>query len=100
MTNFKESTEKNKHEKYWTQAEVARRFKKSEGTIKNWRDQGLLSFFQAPGSRSVLYLMDEVKDFEKQNTTFRKGGDATEKLTGIKRVKPVVSPNDDDDWRI
>jgi len=96
----KDSAQTNEIEKYWTQAEVARRLRKSEGTIKNWRDQGLLSFFRPQGSRSVLYLMDEVKDFENQNTTYRKGGDATEKLTGIKRVKPVVSPNDDDDWRI
>lgn len=96
----KDSAKINEFEKYWTQAEVARRLRKSEGTIKNWRDQGLLSFFRPPGSRSVLYLMNEVKDFENQNTTYRKGGDARGKLTGIKREKPVVSPNDEDDWRI
>jgi len=70
----KDSAQTNEIEKYWTQAEVARRLRKSEGTIKNWRDQGLLFFFRPQGSRSVLYLMDEVKDFENQNTTFRKGG--------------------------
>lgn len=58
----KDSAKINEFEKYWTQAEVAKRLRKSEGTIKNWREQGLLSFFRPPGSRSVLYLMDEVKD--------------------------------------
>ena len=94
-----ESTEKNKHEKYWTQAEVARRFRKSEGTIKNWRDRGLLSFFRPPGSRSVLYLMDEVKDFENQNTTFRKGGDA-KRIPKPTKKKPDVSTTSNKKWEV
>ena len=34
----------------WTQQEVARYFRVVSGTVKNWREQGLLRYWQAPGS--------------------------------------------------
>ena len=34
----------------WTQQEVSDYFRVVPGTVKNWRDQGLLSYWQAPGS--------------------------------------------------
>ena len=46
----------------WTQQEVADYFRVVPGTVKNWRDQGLLSYWQAPGSTRVLYFSEELKD--------------------------------------
>jgi len=84
--------------KYLTQREVAERFRKSEGTIINWRRSGLLSFFSPPGARSVLYLMPEIEDFEKQYTTIRKGGGAKKKARPTKE-KPDISATQKK-WRI
>ena len=84
----------------WTQQEVADYFRVVPGTVKNWRDQGYLSYWQAPGSTRVLYFSDEIKDFMDGNTHPRKGGDRLNKITGMKREKPVLSLKKDEDWRI
>jgi len=82
----------------WTQGEVASYFRVSESTIKNWRDRGLLSYWQAPGSTKVLYYRDEIKDF-RDSYTKKKGGD--KKQTVIRREKPCVSPSRRNTvWRI
>jgi len=85
--------------RYLTQVEVAKRFRKSEGTIINWRKQGMFSFFRPPGSRSVLYLTSEIEDFEKQHTTFKKGGDAKVKPKPTKK-KPDVSTTSNKKWEV
>jgi hypothetical protein len=73
----------------WTQQEVANYFRVVSGTVKNWRDQGLISFWRAPGSTRVLYYRDEIKDFREQNTiNKKKGGDKLK--AEIRRVKPCV----------
>jgi hypothetical protein len=84
----------------WTQQEVSDYFRVVPGTVKNWRDQGLLSYWQAPGSTRVFYFSDEIKDFKVGNTHSRKGGNRQNQITGMKRVKPVVSAKKDEDWRI
>lgn len=89
----------NEPEMYFTQAEVAERFRKSEGTIINWRKQGMFSFFRPPGSRSVLYLKSEIEDLEKQHTTIRKGGDAKRKPKPT-RKKPDVSTTSSKKWEV
>jgi hypothetical protein len=76
----------------WTQKEVAEYFRVVQGTVKNWRDQGLLSYWQAPGSTKILYFRDEIKDFKNQNTTLKKGGGADEKKIVVRKEKPSVSP--------
>lgn len=82
----------------WTQQEVADYFRVVPSTVKNWRERGLLSFWQAPGSTKVLYYRDEIKDFREQNTiNKKKGGDKLK--AEIRRVKPcVLSPKKE--WRI
>ena len=72
----------------WTQQEVAKYFRVVPGTVKNWRDRGLLSYWQAPGSTRVFYFSDEIKDFKENHTNPREGGDRQTKLTD--RRKPVV----------
>jgi hypothetical protein len=47
----------------WTQNEVAKYFKVVPSTIKNWRDRGLLRYWQAPGTAKVLFDRDDIRDF-------------------------------------
>ena len=81
----------------WTQGEVADYFRVVSGTVRNWREQGLLRYWQAPGSSKVLYYRDDVREFRDKNTRSKKGGD--KKRTEIKVVKPSVSSRKKD-WRI
>jgi len=83
----------------WTQQEVAEYFRVVPGTVKNWRDRGLLPYWQAPGSTRVLYFSNEIKDFKDGNTHPRKGGDKTSCLAKIKRKKPDVSSTTKK-WRV
>ena len=82
---------------FWTQSEVANYFRVVSGTIKNWREQGYLSYWQGPGSSKVLFCRDEIKDFKDKYTVSKKGGD--KKKTAIKKGKPYISPVKKD-WRI
>ncbi len=83
----------------WTQQEVADYFRVVPGTLKNWREHGYLSYWQAPGSTRVLYFRDEIKDFRDRNTIFKKGGDRQTKLTD--RRKPVVpTTSKKDKWEV
>lgn len=81
----------------WTQNEVADYFRVVPGTVKNWREQGLLSYWQAPGSSKVLFFRDEIQEFRNTHTITKKGG-AGQK-TEIKKVKPSVS-SENKEWRI
>lgn len=83
----------------WTQQEVADYFRVVPSTIKNWRDRGLIKYWQAPGSTRVLYFADEIRDF-RDNNTFNGKGNAQGKKPAVKREKPVVSPNPARVWRI
>ena len=58
--------------------------------------RGLFPCFQ-PGSL-VRYLKKDILEFEKKNTSNRKGGD--KRTNVIKREMPVVSPIKDENWRI
>ena len=79
---------------FWTQNEVAGYFRVVPSTVKNWRDQGLLSFWPAPGSTKILYYRDEIKDFRNKNTTLKKGGGASENKIVVRKrkEKPSESP--------
>ena len=57
----------------WSQQEVANHFRVTSGTIKNWRDRGLLSYCQAPGSNRKLYFRDEILSFIKTNSVMNEG---------------------------
>lgn len=80
----------------WSQQEVARHFKVSSNTIKNWRNRGLLSYFIAPGSNRFLYYRKEVENFQETFTKWNKEGKQQNKRVG--RAKPRLSS--DDNWRI
>jgi len=84
---------------FWTQQEVADYFRVVPSTIKKWRDQGLLSYWQAPGSTRVMYFSQEVKDFRDKNAV-RTGGGKKQQGLMLKREKPIVSNNPAREWRI
>lgn len=87
-----------KTERFLTQREVADRFRVSQGTIKNWRERGLLDYFQAPGSTRVLYPVDAVEALEKQSLkTNRK---EVKRQAEIKRERPQISEKPTQEWRI
>ena len=81
----------------WTQNEVAKFFRVVPGTVKNWREQGLLSYWQAPGSSKVLFFRDEIREFKNKHTISKKGDDKPR--AEIKKVKPSVS-SEKKEWRI
>jgi transcriptional regulator with XRE-family HTH domain len=85
--------------RYMTQEEVARRFRVAPSTIKNWREAGLLGYFQPIGSTRVLYPIETVEEFEEQYTR-RARNLEFKRPSEIKREKPVVSANADENWRI
>ena len=87
---------------FWTQTEVAEHFRVSPSTIKNWRDRGYLPYFQLPDSTRVLY---PDKGIEELNEKFTHTGKEVIPLkqfkhTEIKSEKPVVSANNNENWRI
>jgi predicted site-specific integrase-resolvase len=89
-----------KENKLWTQQEVADYLRVVPSTVKNWRDRGLIKFWQAPGSTRILYFENDIKDFIEKNTSGVKGGQQQNKTALIKREKPVVSANPKKEWRI
>jgi hypothetical protein len=85
--------------KYLTQKEVADLFRVSQSTIKNWRDAGLLEYFQPPGSTRVLYPRESIEQFEKNYTRRVKRFDVAHSVKT--RREPSVTPSKSkEDWRI
>jgi hypothetical protein len=85
-------------QKYLTQEEVALLFRVSPSTVKNWREAGLLSYFQPLGSTRVLYPREAVEEFERQHTKkakileFKRPSEITKAKPGISSAKR--------EWRI
>jgi predicted site-specific integrase-resolvase len=86
-------------EEYLTQEEVAALFRVSQATIKNWRDAGLLGYFQSPGSSRVIYPREYVQEFQKQHTKKAKVLQF-KRPAEVKREKPGVSSKPQKEWRI
>jgi len=86
-------------QKYLTQEEVALLFRVTASTVKNWRDAGLLEYFQPTGSTRVLYPRQAVEEFEKQHTKKAKIL-KFKRPAEVKKGKPEVSPKSEKEWRI
>ncbi len=82
---------------YLTQKEVAGRFRVAASTVKNWRERGLLRYFQAPGSSRVLYPIAAVEELERQSIKQKKG---VVTLPEIKRERPRVPAKPQKEWRV
>ena len=85
--------------KYLTQKEVADLFRVTQATVKNWRDAGLLMYFQPPGSRRALYLRESVEQLER-NFTKKEKASESKRPAEIERTKPEVSSKPLKEWRI
>jgi excisionase family DNA binding protein len=85
--------------KYMTQEEVALLFRVSLSTVKNWRDAGLLGYFQPTGSTRVLYPKEAVEEFEKQHTKKAKVLEF-KRPAEVQKGKPEVSTKPQKEWRI
>ena len=84
----------------WIQQEVADYFGVTSNTIKNWRERGLLSYFQAPGSTRKQYFRDEIRNFIKTNSVIIVI-DSGKSQTKQNKEKPVKSNNlHNEEWRI
>jgi hypothetical protein len=75
--------------KFYTQQEVADLFRVSPGTIKNWRDAGLLDYFQVPGSTRVIYPVDAVNQFQSEHMK-------QAKVLPLRRPEAVITPDRQD----
>ena len=80
-----------------TQREVADRFRVTQSTVKNWRERGLLAYFQAPGSTRVLYPVKAVEELESQSIKQKK---EVVKLPEIIRKRPRVPARPEKEWRL
>ncbi len=49
--------------RYYSTAQVCRMLKISRKTLQKYRDQGLIGFVKAPGSRKYLYTKEHVEQF-------------------------------------
>jgi hypothetical protein len=87
--------------RYFTQAELAQRFRVSPSTIKNWRDQGKLEYFQPDGSSRVLYPRESVEAFERRFTRRAKAAERRKpKPAEVKREVHGMSSKPQKEWRI
>jgi hypothetical protein len=84
--------------KFLTQKEVASRFRLSPSTIKNWRDRGLLDYFQASGSTRVLYPVESVEALERQSLKTNKK--EVVKPAQVKRERLEISTKPKKEWKI
>ncbi len=82
---------------YLTQKEVADKFRISQSSVKNWREKGLLKYFQAPGSSRVLYPVDAVEELERQSIKREKEVVARAE---IKRERPRIPDRTRKVWRV
>jgi len=90
--------EVNHESRYLTQKEVADRFRVALSTVKNWRERGLLRYFQAPGSSRVLYPIDAVEELERQSIKHKKKG--VVRPVEIKRKRPRIPAKPQKEWRV
>ena len=85
--------------KYLTQKEVADLFRVSQSTVKNWRDAGLLEYFQPPGSTRVLYPRKAIEEFEGNYTRRVKIFEVAHSVRA-KRETPVTPSKSEKVWKI
>ena len=101
MANITVGQEQDNTEVYFTQGELAKRWRVTEATIKSIRDNGGISHFFPPNSTRVLYPVEEVFRVEAEHLVLNKKEENTlRKQFDSKMKKPVVSSNSDKKWEI
>ncbi len=101
MAEIKVEQEQNNTGVFFTQSELAERWRVTEATIKNIRDNGGISYFLPPKSSRILYPVEEVIRIEAEQLKLNKKEKNTlKKQFDSKMKKPVVSSNSDKKWEI
>ncbi len=86
---------------YFTQKELARRWRISEATVKSIRDRGEIPYFFPPKSSRVLYPRIEILAIEQEQLNSTQKEERQQKLPVVnKRMKPVNPTNSKQEWRI
>lgn len=86
--------------KYLTQSELAKRWRISPSSVKNWRERGYIPYLQFPGSTRIFYPLQGIIEAERQFTTPAKEVGKRKKRTEIRRKKPDISATSNKEWRI
>ena len=101
MADNKTKQEHNSKDVYFTQKELARRWRVTESTIKSIRDNGGIAYFFPPNSSRVLYPVNEVVRVERELLVSNKKEVRKRKERPVtKREKPVISESSSREWRI
>jgi hypothetical protein len=101
VADNKTKQEDNSRDVYFTQKELAKRWRVTESTIKSIRDNGGISYFFPPNSSRVLYPRNEVVRIERELLVSNKKEVRKRKEQSVnKREKPVISENSSREWRI
>ena len=80
---------------------MAKHFRKTESTITNWRRKGYFTYFRLPDSKSVLYLLESVEDFEREYTVISKRKEVYNKSKLKAQRKPIVPTTPKkDQWEV
>lgn len=86
---------------YFTQKELAQRWRVTEATIKNIRENGGIPFFLPPNSSRVLYPVNEIVKIEQNQLNLTTKEERKQKRPAVsKRKKSVNSTNPNKEWRI
>jgi ABC-type microcin C transport system duplicated ATPase subunit YejF len=87
---------------YFTQKELAQRWRITEATVKSIRDRGDIPYFFPPSSSRVLYPREEILTIEREQLNCNdKEEERQQKESAVnKRIKPVNPTNSKQEWRI
>ncbi len=92
---------KKKEVVYFTQKELAQRWRITEATVKSIRDRGEIPYFFPPNSSRVLYPRKEILTIEQEQLrSANKEKRQQKQNTEYKMKKPVVSVQSTKEWRI
>lgn len=86
---------------FFTQKELAQRWRVTEATVKSIRDRGEIPYFFPPNSSRVLYPRKEILTIEQEQLHSTKKEERQQKKTAIsKRKQPVNPTKSKQEWRI
>jgi len=86
---------------FFTQKELAQRWRVTEATVKSIRDRGEIPYFFPPNSSRVLYPRKEILTIEQEQLISTNKEERQQiKFNKSKMKKPVVSAKPNKEWRI
>lgn len=86
---------------FFTQKELAQRWRVTEATVKSIRDRGEIPYFFPPNSSRVLYPREEILTIEQEQLNSTNKEKQQQKNTATsKRKQPVNPTKSKQEWRI